>query len=288
MHPLTDTEVYQETHYYPFGMTMEGEWQNIVNGPENNYLYNGKELNSDFGLDWSDYGARYYDAAIGRWNSVDLLTEKHYDLTPYNYVMNNPIFYLDPLGMDTVPHSENLASNYEWSSQSEPEIESIGIEDFQNDPNSIFFGHDSDREPLPPSVTDMTVRGTVATPVGGLTLSIGLVTDSEGSLGLIGSGGIAVGFDASLGFELSISEAIDENADFNMTDLNGQGKSTNVGAFIFDKSIEGGNSPTPNILDSSGKTYNTSSGGISVSPNPVGVSRLTEGTGVLRLYKGSN
>ena len=63
---LTDTEVYQETHYYPFGMTMEGEWQDIVNGPENNYLYNGKELNSDFGLDLHDYGARFYDAAIER------------------------------------------------------------------------------------------------------------------------------------------------------------------------------------------------------------------------------
>ena len=63
---LANTEVSQETHYYPFGMTMEGEWQNIVNGPENKYLYNGKELNSDFGLDLHDYGARFYDAAIER------------------------------------------------------------------------------------------------------------------------------------------------------------------------------------------------------------------------------
>ena len=98
MHPLTDTEVYQETHYYPFGMTMEGEWQNIVNGPENNYLYNGKELNSDFGLDWSDYGARYYDAAIGRWGQVDLLAEVYYTTSGYAYVLNNPIGLIDPDG----------------------------------------------------------------------------------------------------------------------------------------------------------------------------------------------
>jgi RHS repeat-associated protein len=95
---LTDTEVYQETHYYPFGMTMEGEWQDIVNGPENKYLYNGKELNSDFDLNWSDYGARYYDAAIGRWGQVDPLAEKYYSYSPYNYTLNNPIRFIDPDG----------------------------------------------------------------------------------------------------------------------------------------------------------------------------------------------
>jgi RHS repeat-associated protein len=112
---LTDTEVYQETHYYPFGMTMEGEWQNIVNGPENNYLYNGKELNSDFGLDWSDYGARYYDASIGRWNSVDPLAELFPSQSPYNYTFNNPIRFTDPSGMapeDNV--SEDRMSQRRW------------------------------------------------------------------------------------------------------------------------------------------------------------------------------
>jgi RHS repeat-associated protein len=97
---LTNTDVLQETHYYPFGMTMEGEWQDIVNGPENNYLYNGKERNSDFGLDWSDYGARYYDAAIGRWGQVDPLADhpNQVDKSPYAYVWNNPVKLNDPDG----------------------------------------------------------------------------------------------------------------------------------------------------------------------------------------------
>ncbi len=95
---LTNTDVLQETHYYPFGMTMEGEWQNIVNGPENKYLYNGKELNSDFGLDWHDYGARYYDPAIARWGQVDPMAEERNSLSPYNYVQNNPLLRIDPTG----------------------------------------------------------------------------------------------------------------------------------------------------------------------------------------------
>jgi len=78
---------------------MEGEWQDIVNEPENNYLYNGKELNTDFDLNWSDYGARYYDAAIGRFSSIDPLAEEFESWTPYHYVHNNPLRYTDPTGM---------------------------------------------------------------------------------------------------------------------------------------------------------------------------------------------
>ncbi|MXV14176.1 RHS repeat domain-containing protein [Hufsiella ginkgonis] len=48
-----------------------------------------------------DYGARFYDPVIARWNSVDLMSEMHTDLTPYNYVMNNPLLYSDEFGMDT-------------------------------------------------------------------------------------------------------------------------------------------------------------------------------------------
>ncbi|MFK8009861.1 MAG: RHS repeat-associated core domain-containing protein, partial [Saprospiraceae bacterium] len=106
---LTDTEILQESHYYPFGMAMDGAWQDIVNGPENNYLYNGKELNSDFGLDWLDYGARYYDAAIGRWGQVDPLAESMASWSPYNYTFNNPISYTDPDGRspDWIPEIDD-------------------------------------------------------------------------------------------------------------------------------------------------------------------------------------
>ncbi|MFT4537266.1 MAG: RHS repeat-associated protein [Saprospiraceae bacterium] len=94
-----DSEILQEEHYYPFGMHMEGNWVPQV-GVKNKYLYNGKELNSDFGLDWLDYGARWYDPSIGRWGQIDPMAEKYYALSPYNYVANNPIKLIDPFGMD--------------------------------------------------------------------------------------------------------------------------------------------------------------------------------------------
>lgn len=62
------------------------------------YQYNGKELNEDLGLNWLDYGARWYDPAIGRWGQLDPLAHKYYSLTPYAYVGNMPTIAIDPDG----------------------------------------------------------------------------------------------------------------------------------------------------------------------------------------------
>ena len=107
-------EAYQESHYYPFGMLMEGPFAPTLDIPDN-YLYNTKEFNADFGLDWYDYGARWYDAAIGRWGGVDFLAERYYSWNVFQYAMDNPIRFLDPNGMGVTDWFKNIdTGEYTW------------------------------------------------------------------------------------------------------------------------------------------------------------------------------
>src|SRR5690625_7760882 len=62
------------------------------------YKFNGFEYQDELGLGWYDYGARNYDAAIGRWMNIDPLAENYSSHTPYTYAINNPMFFVDPNG----------------------------------------------------------------------------------------------------------------------------------------------------------------------------------------------
>ncbi len=88
----------QENHYYAFGKSQAG-WL-AEPSPTNAYKYNGKELNTEFGLNLMDYGARWYDAGVGRWTSVDPMADhpNQIDKSPYIYAWNNPVILNDPDG----------------------------------------------------------------------------------------------------------------------------------------------------------------------------------------------
>ena len=93
-----DVEIVEEKHYYPFGLVHWG-YNSQVQGTYHPYGFNGKEEQTELDLNWLDFGARNYDATLGRWMNLDPLAEDYYEWSPYNFVYNSPLKFIDPTGM---------------------------------------------------------------------------------------------------------------------------------------------------------------------------------------------
>ena len=91
--------------YYPYGMSMGGN-RHVVASADSRYNFTGKERDVETGYDWFSPG-RYYDSWAARWCTPDPLTSLHPDYTPYAYCYNNPISYIDPMGMDSSYYNSN-------------------------------------------------------------------------------------------------------------------------------------------------------------------------------------
>ncbi|WP_264509585.1 RHS repeat-associated core domain-containing protein [Flavobacterium sp. N1719] len=108
-------KIVEQNHYYPFGMrhtnysggrmvmVKDEELKRMAPATEEfltyKYKYNGKEFQDELGLNFYDYGARNYDAALGRWMNIDPKAETSRRWNPYTYCYNNPLRFVDPDGM---------------------------------------------------------------------------------------------------------------------------------------------------------------------------------------------
>ena len=88
--------VEETNHYYLFGGVFASSTSTQP------YKYNSKEYDTKKGLNWYDYGARHYDAVLGRFMTVDPLAEKYYSESLYTYCYSNPINCIDPNGKDGI------------------------------------------------------------------------------------------------------------------------------------------------------------------------------------------
>ncbi len=124
------SEITEENNYYPFGLKHQG-YNNLISSNANavagKFKYNGKELNDELDLNLYDYGARFYDAALGRWSVIDNKAEKYYFTTPYTYGINNPIRFIDPDGNEIVDVKGNTMYTHKggWSSNATIAVQRI-------------------------------------------------------------------------------------------------------------------------------------------------------------------
>ncbi|MEM1322226.1 MAG: RHS repeat-associated core domain-containing protein [Bacteroidota bacterium] len=78
--------------YYPYGKIL----REYVSGTAEKFLTTHHERDAETGLDYR--GARFYDSDVGRFLSLDPLAADFAEVSPYNYVLGNPIRFIDPDG----------------------------------------------------------------------------------------------------------------------------------------------------------------------------------------------
>lgn len=189
--------IQEENNYYPFGMKHMGYNGAIAStNSALKYKYNGKELQDEnIGgnqLNFYDYGARNYDPVLGRWMNIDPLAEKYRRWSPYNYCVNNPIFFIDPDGMrikwatwSDIQDNEDLRKQY--SSRKEyrearRELKKQYRETLKNSPTASKIYQDLEDDSATHTIfaTKTNGGGTDKTSDGGTNIRIG-IGDKDGS-----------------------------------------------------------------------------------------------------------
>ena len=82
--------------YFPYGKVL----RKYQNGDQERYLTTQHERDEETGLDYR--GARYYDSDVARFLSLDPLAGDYPSWSAYNYVLGNPMAFIDPNGKEAV------------------------------------------------------------------------------------------------------------------------------------------------------------------------------------------
>src|SRR5690606_23197289 len=107
---LTQGNLLEENHYYPFGLPITALSNKLVSSVENRHKYQGNEYLEANELRWMDFQARQYDPQLGRFLGIDALANagRQQYLSPYHAMGCNPVTLIDPLGLKSFNAADKL------------------------------------------------------------------------------------------------------------------------------------------------------------------------------------
>jgi RHS repeat-associated protein len=135
--------------YDPWGLTLAGR-SGVVGSADARYQFTSQERDDETGYDY--FGARYYDARVGRFFTQDRFKEKYPSFSPYQYGANNPILFVDVNG-----DSINLSQVINIDQRDGTDYTNTLINDLQdktglklsvNDRGMLVYEKDGDGNPI--------------------------------------------------------------------------------------------------------------------------------------------
>jgi len=153
-----NTEIVEESNYYPFGLKHKGYTTTTTLGNAFNKIgFQGQELQEDIDLNWSSFKWRNYDPAVGRFFSIDPLAEKYSHMTPYQFSSNQPMHASELEGMESSYELDDVQINGSRS------VDPNGYLDQDRDNDNRRFNDG-------PGVIDLSLRAVYRDPVKSINL----------------------------------------------------------------------------------------------------------------------
>ena len=95
--------ILEETHYYPFGLTMSGISSKAAGTLQNKEkTFQGQQFDDDLGLNWVQFKWRNHDPQIGRFIEIDPLSEKYVYNSTYAFSENKVTSHVELEGLESM------------------------------------------------------------------------------------------------------------------------------------------------------------------------------------------
>ena len=102
--------IVEENNYYPFGLKHSGYNEGGFQASKYKGKFNGKEYQDELGLNVYDYHARSYMSDLAKTTTHDPHAQNYYSLSPYSFLNNNPIVFIDPNGKDIYRYDDKTGA----------------------------------------------------------------------------------------------------------------------------------------------------------------------------------